>query len=134
MTPRHCLLAALVFFTLMVGIGALPGKAQALSNMVYDKLLHFIAYGLLTGLLYLGMRGRPLSRALRTVLAVALLGAADEALQAAMPYRQANWMDWKFDMLASLSCVLVLFLLHTLRSGLKKAETVTHGGQTDSTE
>jgi VanZ family protein len=114
-TPRRCLAVAFVFFALMVAIGAIPGEATALSATVPDKLLHFTAYASLTCLIYAGLTGRPLSRAMRTLLAIALLGGLDEAIQSFMPYRSADWADWEFDMLAALSCVVVLALLHTLR-------------------
>ncbi len=102
----------------MVVFGAVPGKASALSNAVYDKLLHFLAYAVLSSLLYLGFTGRPTTRALRTLVAAGTLGAMDEAIQMLMPYRDANWMDWKFDMIAALSCVTLLLFLHLLYSRL----------------
>ncbi|MDP3842575.1 MAG: VanZ family protein [Oxalobacteraceae bacterium] len=105
---------AFAFFALMVAIGAIPGEATALSAMVPDKLLHFTAYASLSGLIYSGLTGRPLSRAVRTLLAIALLGGLDETIQSFMPYRSADWADWEFDMLAALTCVVVLTPLHTL--------------------
>lgn len=96
---------------LMIALGAIPGKAQALSTAVYDKLLHFLAYALLSSLVYSGLEGRPARRALRTVAIVGALGALDEMVQALMPYREANWIDWKVDMMAAVSSVLLLMLL-----------------------
>lgn len=52
-TPRHCLSAALVIVVLLVGIGALPGKA-----------LHLIAHAFLSGLRYAGLSGGLFSRAM----------------------------------------------------------------------
>lgn len=115
-TPPRCLLAALILFALMVAVGAVPGKAQALSAAVYDKLLHFAAYALLSGLVYGALSGRPAVRALRTLVVVGALGALDEAIQGLMPYRDANWMDWNFDMMAALTCVALLIMLHPLYS------------------
>ncbi|HJV72917.1 MAG TPA: VanZ family protein [Noviherbaspirillum sp.] len=117
-TPRRCLSAAIIFFVLMVILGAIPGEAHALSEVVYDKLLHFLAYSVLSGLIYASIIASPVSRALLTVLAVGSLGALDEAIQTLMPYRDANWMDWKADMMASLSCVTLLIFLHVLYSRL----------------
>ncbi|HJV80512.1 VanZ family protein [Noviherbaspirillum sp.] len=113
-TPRHYLFAAVAFFSLMVGIGAIPGQAQALSAMVYDKLLHVIAYAFLTGLVWGAVTSRPLYRAVQTVMIVALLGGVDESIQSLMPYRDANWLDWQFDVLASVSCVVLLLFMHWL--------------------
>lgn len=108
---KHCLFAALAFFVLMVVIGALPGNAEALSTVVYDKLLHFIAYAFLSLLLHAGLGGGAATRALHTLLAVAVLGGLDEAIQSLMPYRDASWADWETDMIASMSCIAMLSFL-----------------------
>jgi VanZ family protein len=110
-TPKHSLLAALAFFICMVGIGAIPGKASALSAVVYDKALHFVAYSFLTALIYAGVQGRPFVRGLRTLLTIAALGTLDEFIQGAMPYRSASLLDWKTDMLAAGFCVALLMVL-----------------------
>ncbi|WP_460841447.1 VanZ family protein [Noviherbaspirillum agri] len=113
-TPARCLMAAILLYVLMILIGSVPGEAEALSAVVYDKFLHFAAYAVLSGLLYVGLRGSPGSRALQTLVVTGLLGGLDEAIQSFMPYRHANWADWQVDMLAALSCVAMLILLHPL--------------------
>ena len=40
-----------------------------------------------------------------------------------MPYRSADLADWEFDMLASLSCVVVLTLLHILSAAVTSEQT-----------
>ena len=116
-TRRRCMLGAFAFFILMIAIGSLPGKAHAASSIVGDKPLHLIAYAVLPALVYGALRGTPMMRGAATLLIIALLGAADEAIQALLPYRFANWADWKFDMLAAISCIAVLMLLPSLQSG-----------------
>lgn len=123
----RCLGIAFAFFTLMVLICAIPGNAKAASAIINDKILHFVAYGFLSCLIYGGLAGRLLNRAVRTVLAIALLGGLDETIQIFMPYRSADLADWEFDMLASLSCVAVPTLLHTL--GLAMARRRLNNGQ-----
>jgi len=118
LTPKRCLIAAAAFYVLMIVVGAIPGNAEAMSNLVVDKLLHFAAYALLTGLLYAALPGEPPRRALWTLAIAASLGTLDEAIQALIPYRNANWIDWKFDMLASLTCVGILMVLHPLYATL----------------
>jgi VanZ family protein len=112
LTRRRFLFAATAFFLLMIAAGAVPGKAEAASALVGDKLLHVVAYTLLTALVFGALRGRPISRGMRTVLIVAVLGAVDESIQALLPYRHANWADWKFDLMAAAACVslLIVFL------------------------
>lgn len=122
-TPQRCLLVALAFFVLMLAIGAVPGNAKAASAVINDKILHFVAYASLSGLIYGGLTGRPLSRALRTLLVIGLLGGLDETIQSFMPYRSADWADWEFDTLAALSCVVVLALLHTLSTAKASEKT-----------
>lgn len=125
MTPQRCLSAAILFFILMVVLGAIPGEAHALSEAVHDKLLHFLAYTVLSALIYASFTGQPATRAFRTVIIVGSLGALDEAIQALMPYRDANWMDWRADMMASLSSVTLLAFLHVLYSQLAAQTTKT---------
>lgn len=122
-TPERCLAVAFVFFALMVAIGAIPGNAKEASAMINDKILHFVAYASLSGLIYGGLAGRLVSRAVRTLLAIALLGGLDETIQIFMPYRSADWADWEFDMLAALSCVVILTLLHMLNAAATSEQT-----------
>ena len=102
----------------MIVIGAIPGEAQALSDAVGDKLLHLGAYSFLTCALFGGMRGTTTSRALRSLIAIGVLGALDEAIQSFMPYRNANLSDWAFDMLAAGLALAVLILITGNKPGL----------------
>lgn len=115
-TRRRFLFAAVAFFLLMIAAGSVPGKAEAASALVGDKLLHVLAYTLLTGLVFGALRGRPVSRGVRAVLTVAMLGAVDESIQALLPYRHANWADWKFDLMAAVACVSLLIVFLQSRS------------------
>lgn len=124
MPQRSFLTAAIAFFCVMTAIGAVPDTASALSAVVYGKLLHFTAYALICTLAYTGLRGAPALRALRTLVFVFVLGSVNEMIQLLLPYRNPNWLDWKFDMLAALTCVGMLMLLHpvvTARQALRIA-------------
>jgi VanZ family protein len=99
--PGNRLAAAAILFALMVAIGAIPGEAQALSAAFGDKLLHFCAYAILSVLIFSDSPGPARSRAIRTLLLIALLGSADETIQGFMPYRSADLLDWAWDMLAA---------------------------------
>ncbi len=87
----------LLFFALMVGIGALPGEAESLSARFGDKLLHVLAYGLMAVICFHVPRAGPWPRAAFTLGMIALLGLADEAIQSLLPYRNASLSDWWFD-------------------------------------
>jgi VanZ family protein len=102
---------AYLFFALMVAVGSIPGEANALSAAFGDKLLHFCAYSFLSVLIFTGSPGRPWSRAGRTLLLIALLGTADEAIQGMMPYRTADFADWAWDMLAATWSIASLLAL-----------------------
>lgn len=110
------LLAALVLFALVTSISALRGKAIAAAELIPDKLLRFAASGFLSGLLYCGLRGSRVSRTLPILVLIGLPGALDETLQWLMPYRNANPSDWKFDMLAAMSCAAFLTLTDSTES------------------
>ena len=114
------MIAAFLFFLLMVGVGAIPGKAMAASAVVSDKLLHFTAYSILSTLLYCGMSGSRLTRGLRTFLLIALLGGLDELLQSFMPYRSFSRIDWEVDMLAAAICIGFLMLIHPIYAAMAK--------------
>jgi VanZ family protein len=106
------LLAAMLFFSLLLILGSVPGQAHALSVRFGDKLLHMLAYALLTFLCYRAITTTKMLRALITLLMIAILGLLDEAGQSFLPYRNASMLDWWFDMAAA--CIVVTLL--SLRS------------------
>jgi VanZ family protein len=101
LSGRRSLFIALAFFLLMTAVGAIPGEANALAEIIPDKLSHFVAYAFISVLLFAGIAGSPIRRAWRTMLGVALLGLLDEAIQELMPYRNADLRDWQVDLLAA---------------------------------
>jgi len=114
--PKHYRLAAALLFALLVFFGNLPGTALILSSVLPDKLLHCLAYGLLSALLYYAMPALGTGmRALATWFSIGMLGALDEAVQSFMPYRNADLSDWLCNMSASLSCITLLASLNVYR-------------------
>ncbi len=97
-----------LFFLLMVAGGAAPGQAELLSARFGDKLLHVLAYALLTVLCFAAVSAPPLHRAALTLGGIALLGLADEAIQSLLPYRNASLTDWCFDIGTALLVSLLL--------------------------
>lgn len=77
----------------------------------YDKLAHFVAYGLLAVLLSttvraMGLRGWQWQVA---VLAVCICyGAVDEYLQLFVPGRRADWLDLLADALGAATALILL--------------------------
>jgi VanZ family protein len=115
LAPQTCRWTAFAFFAAMLLAGAIPGKAEALSAVIYDKLLHFIAYSILSALVYGALEGGLWRRALLAVAAIGLLGAFDEAVQALLSYRHGNLFDWQVDLLAACLTVGALSMLQATR-------------------
>ncbi len=104
------LVSALLFFLLMIGLGAIPGQANALSERFGDKLLHTLAYGFLCLLCYRGLHGSPRQRYAGSLCIVALLGLFDEGVQHFLPYRNTSLLDWCFDVGAALMVICFIAL------------------------
>lgn len=107
------------YYLLMIMLGSIPGKAEAMSEAVHDKLLHFAAYALLTLFVYGAINANTRVRAALTLAVIGFLGALDEGLQSLLPWRNASWADWQVDMLAALTTVCLLAFLHALRPAPK---------------
>lgn len=116
----YALKTGFVFFALMVIIGAIPGEAKILSSMVDDRLLHFSAYCLLTGLIYAGLTGSTTMRVISTLLIIELLSGLDETIQGFMSYRHADMTDLIFDALAATTALIMLVMLEAVMKRRRK--------------
>jgi VanZ family protein len=70
------------------------------TSVVWDKLLHFVEYGVLAVLLARAMLGEGLTAGVTLVAAILLTsayGATDEAHQSRVPQRQSDVRDWIVD-------------------------------------
>ncbi len=104
---RLCLPLAGLFFAVLVTVGNLPGLAAEMSDAFGDKRLHLAAYAFLTTLIYFSVNRRP---ALTALVAIAMLGALDEAIQSLFPYRQAELLDLLADISAAGATVISLHI------------------------
>ena len=104
---RLCLPLAGLFFVVLVTVGNLPGLAAEMSDAFGDKRLHLAAYAFLTTLIYFSVNRRP---ALTALVAIAMLGALDEAIQSLFPYRQAELLDLLADISAAGATVISLHI------------------------
>ena len=100
--------AASAFFILLVALGSVPGAADTMSARYGDKLLHTLAYSVMSVLYFHAYRGSKLARSSGTLATIALLGALDETIQSFLPHRNASLADWCFDMASALLIVLLL--------------------------
>ncbi|MGZ8288529.1 MAG: VanZ family protein [Telluria sp.] len=104
--------SAFVLYAAIVAMGSIPGARAEIGNYASGIVLHTLAYGSVAFLLFTGGAGNPASRALKTVLAVAAMGAGDELVQALLPYRVGAIGDWLVDCNAAIivSALLWAFL------------------------
>lgn len=109
--------AAFVAYAAIVVMGAVPGARAEVGNYASGIVLHSLAYGAITLLLYTGSGGNPASRALKSVLTVAAMGAVDELIQSFLPYRRGAVGDWLVDCNAA---VMVAGLLWAFLPGQRR--------------
>lgn len=101
--------AALMYLTIIV-TGNIPGARADIGQYAPGVVLHSLAYAVLACLCFLGSSGRPAVRAVKAVLAVALMGAGDEFIQSFFPYRGADVRDWAVDCASAFVASLLLCL------------------------
>ena len=89
--------AALIVYAAIMAMGTIPGARAEIGNYASGIVLHSLAYGAITFLLYTGIGGTAPSRALKSVLTVAAMGAVDELVQSFLPYRRGAVGDWLVD-------------------------------------
>ena len=111
-------LAASVFYVAMFILGSMQMLERTLIWTFNDKLLHFVAYFCLTGLVYIGMMMRPsgelfLPRMLWSLVIVSGAGALDEFAQYFVG-RDSSFDDWLADTAASNTLLLLIVIGHTV--------------------
>ena len=103
--------AALLMFSLIIMLGAIPGARTELGNVASGIVLHAVAYSCVTFLLYTGCAGSSAQRAAKAVLTVTAMGAFDELVQSFLPYRHGALADWLIDVSAALLTAGLLWAL-----------------------
>jgi VanZ family protein len=122
-------LAALLIFAGIVIAGSVPGARAEVGEYASGVVLHGLAYAGLATLWFLGSSGNALQRALKAVLAIALMGAFDEGVQSFLPYRSGTVHDWLVDITAATLAATALALLATriaLQPASVQASTKSH--------
>ncbi|HEU4372631.1 MAG TPA: VanZ family protein [Telluria sp.] len=100
---------ALLMYAAILVMGSIPGARAEIGQYATGVVLHSVAYAILTFLLFTGSTGSARSRALKSVLAIALMGAGDELLQTLFPYRGAAVADWLVDCNAAVITAALLW-------------------------
>lgn len=101
--------AAFLVYAAIVAVGAVPGARAEIGNYASGIVLHSLAYGAITFLLYTGSNGSAPSRALKSILTVAAMGAIDELIQSFLPYRRGAVGDWLVDCNAAIMVAALLW-------------------------
>lgn len=106
-------LPLIIYWIILFILTSLPTGLAIETHNVSDKLLHFGAYGLLSGLIYLNMyfqnKFNYLNKypAALTVLLASAYGFLDEIHQMFVPGRSAEFLDWVADLSGSILAVLI---------------------------
>jgi VanZ family protein len=99
---------AIVLYLAIVIIGSIPGARADIGHYASGVVLHSLAYAGLALLWFTGSAGSARERAIKAVLAIAVMGALDELVQSFFPYRGADVRDWMVDCAAALVTSAVL--------------------------
>lgn len=105
---------ALLGLVAILVAGSIPGARAEVGAYASGVVLHGMTYAFLASLWFLGATGTPLQRALKAMLAIALMGAVDEWVQSFFPYRSGDVRDWLVDVTAATIASTVLAVLATL--------------------
>jgi hypothetical protein len=106
-----CLACAALMYLAIIVTGNIPGARADIGQYAPGVVLHSTAYAVLAGLCFLGSTGGPGARAVKAVLAIALMGAGDEFIQSFFPYRGADVRDWAVDCASAIMVSLLLCLV-----------------------
>ena len=105
---------ALLGLAAILVAGSIPGARTEVGAYASGVVLHGLSYAFLATLWFLGATGTPLQRALKAMLAIALMGAVDEWVQSFFPYRSGDVRDWLVDVTAATLASTLLAVLATL--------------------
>ena len=110
---------AAIFFITMIILSSIGDFEKQLIWLFNDKLLHLIAYSILSMLIYLGLGGHLLSKIALTFFVVSGLGAIDELIQNFFPNRDPSFDDWLVD---CLGCIATVGFMAIIQSFLPNKE------------
>ena len=90
----------IVYMALIFHLSSESAPLPEVTTLVWDKLLHFIEYGILAVLFYRAFTGEGLNGLTSSLLALAatsIYGASDEWHQTFVPLRTSDLSDWIAD-------------------------------------
>lgn len=96
-----------LLYCAVIVVGSIPGARAEMDQVASGLVLHFIAYSVIALLLACGASGNVTRKALKAFLLVSAMGAFDEIVQSALPYRDGALTDWAVDTTAGLFTALL---------------------------
>ena len=114
---------ALLGLVAILVAGSIPGARAEVGAFASGVVLHGLSYAFLATLWFLGATGTPVQRALKAMLAIALMGAIDEWVQSFFPYRSGDVRDWLVDVIAATLASSVLAVLATFASAAQPVQS-----------
>ena len=102
---------AFLLYALILILGSIRGARAELGHYATGIILHSLAYGGITMLLFTGGTGTGRQRAAKAVLIVMAMGALDEALQSLLSFRTGAVSDWLVDCTAAIASALLLWAI-----------------------
>jgi VanZ family protein len=118
--------AAFVLYFAAVIIGCVPGARAEMGSLAPGLVLHALGYSFIALLLFTGANGSAWSKALKSFLIVALMGAFDEYVQSFFPYRRAAVTDWLVDIGAAFITSCMLWTVWPKQSRGQRADGYSH--------
>ncbi len=112
---------ALLGLVAILVAGSIPGARAEVGAYASGVVLHGMSYAFLATLWFLGATGTPVARALKAMLAIALMGAVDEWVQSFFPYRSGDVRDWLVDVTAATLAATLLAVLATFANAPQPA-------------
>jgi VanZ family protein len=103
--------AAILLYLMVLVLGSIPGARAEIGEFASGLVLHGLTYCLITFLLFSSISGNALSKALKSFLIVAAMGATDEFVQSFFSYRSASLMDWFVDLSAAFFTATLLSII-----------------------
>lgn len=107
---------ALFLYLMILAMGSVPGARADIGLVASGIVLHSLAYGTITFLLFTGSTGSLRQCAIKSVATVAAMGAFDEIVQGFLPYRHGTLADWAVDLSAALLTAALLWAAMHRRS------------------
>lgn len=111
----------IIYWMILFILTSLP-SSSAITMGISDKLQHFGAYGLLSGILYLNLFFQKRFKVLKkypatfTIIIASFYGMLDELHQLFVPGRSAELLDWLADFSGAVTAVLITrYLLKKLQ-------------------